>query len=132
MAPAPTIRLAPTSAAPTLPGGAPVARTAPSLPGATGTPTMVLPKATVQLQPPTRPLGTSFPASQVGTVAAVEDDDEDVDSKQGLINIISIVGFIAALVVLGFQLMNANTWINAEDNARKGEWSQLMEAGSNS
>ncbi len=54
-------------------------------------------------------------------------DDEDENGNEGIINILSIVGFVAALVVLAFQLMTANVWISAEDNARVGEWSQLME-----
>ena len=88
---------------------------------------MALPKATVQLQAPTQPLGTSFASpSQLGTLAAA-DEDEDEGGNEGIVNILSIVGFIAALVVLAFQLMTANTWISAEDSQRKGEWSQLME-----
>ena len=121
MSPAPTIRLA-TTGAPTSPG----------LPGApprpaVGAPTIALPKATVQLQPPTQPLGTSFSApSQAGTLK-VADEDEDEDGNDGLANILSIVGFAAALVVLGLQLKTANIWISAEDNAKKGEWAQLLE-----
>ena len=121
MAPAPTIRLAtsPAPTAPGLPGGAPRP--------AGGAPTIALPKATVQLQPPTQPLGTSFSAPpQLGTLSGA-DEDEDEGGNEGLVNILSIVGFVAALVVLTFQLMTANTWINAEDNAKKGDWMQLME-----
>jgi hypothetical protein len=91
-----------------------------------GAPTIALPKATVQLQPPTQPLGTSFPATQVGTLAAAE-EEEETETNEGIINILSIVGFVAALVVLTLQLMTASTWINAEDNQNKGQWSQLME-----
>ena len=118
--PAPTIRLA-TSAAPIgtgalKPGGAP------SLPG--GTPT--LPKATVQLQAPTQPLGTSFSATQAATLR-VEDDEEDEGANEGVVKILAGVGFAAALALLGFQLMLANTWIGAEDNPKKGDWSQIIE-----
>jgi hypothetical protein len=124
MAPAPTIRLA-TSAPPT--AAAPGATTAPGArPPGVGSPTIALPKATVQLQPPTQPLGTSFPATQVGTLAAAE-EEEETETNEGIINILSIVGFVAALVVLTLQLMTASTWINAEDNQNKGQWSQLME-----
>ena len=112
MAPAPTIRLA-TSAAPARPGGA-------ALPPAVG-----LPKATVQLQPPTAPLGTSFSSpSQAATFQS--DEDEDDDAGEGLANILSGVGLAAALIVLVFQLMTANTWINAEDSETKGDWMQLF------
>ena len=59
MAPAPTIRLAAS--------GAPTAAVRPT--GATGAPTMALPKATVQLQAPTQPLGTaSSSPSQMATL----------------------------------------------------------------
>jgi hypothetical protein len=87
---------------------------------------MALPKATVQLQPPTQPLGTSFPPSQMGTMVSADDDDDE-GGNEGIINILSIVGFVAALVVLAFQLMTASVWISVEDNPRAGEWSQLME-----
>ena len=115
MSPAPTIRLA-TSA----PTGA-------IRPGGAGSPpTMALPKATVQLQTPTAPLGTSFSSpSQMATMQA--DDDDDQEAGEGMANILSGVGLIAALVVLVFQLMTASTWIGADDNAKKGDWMQLME-----
>lgn len=114
MAPAPTIRLASTGA-PTRPGG-PAA-----LP-----PAVSLPKATVQLQPPTQPLGTSFSSpSQVATLQSVDDDDEVVENE-GLIKLLSGLGFAAALAVLAFQLMTANAWINTEDRDPKGDWMQLF------
>lgn len=113
MSPAPTIRLA--SAAPTgaikPAGGAP--------------PTIALPKATVQLQAPTRPLGTSFSApSQMATVQAEEEDE--IDEGGGLAKVLSGVGFAAALVVLALQLSTAATWINAEGNSARGDWMQLF------
>ena len=102
------------------PGASP---TGPILPG--GAPTITLPKATVQLQPPTQPLGTSFsPGSKMATVQS--DDDDDNEPNEGLSNILSIVGFIAALAVLSFQLITANTWITARDNPTPGDWTQLM------
>jgi hypothetical protein len=84
---------------------------------------MALPKATVQLQAPTQPLGTSFSPSQMATVQS--DDEEDGEGNQGLANILSGVGLAAALVVLVVQLMTANVWISAEDNPRTGDWTQL-------
>ena len=115
MAPAPTIRLA-TSAAPT---------GAIRPPGAGAPPTMALPKATVQLQPPTQPLGTSFTSSsQVATLQA--DEEEEEEGGQGLVTLLSGIGLVAALVVLAFQLMTANTWINAPDSQNKGDWMQLF------
>ena len=104
MAPAPTIRLA-TTAAPTRPGGAPP-------------PTMALPKATVQLQTPTQPLGTSFSSTSASTLASDDDDDES-EGNEGLATILSGVGLAAALVVLVLQLMTANVWV-------AGDWGQLF------
>lgn len=87
---------------------------------------MALPKATMQLPTPTTPLGTSFSSpSQMATMK--DDDDDDQDTNEGLANIFSGVGLAAALVVLAFQLMTANTWISAEDNEKKGDWMQLLE-----
>ena len=112
MSPAPTIRLA-TTAAPTA-----------AVRPAGGAPTMALPKATVQLQAPTQPLGTSFSSpSQMATVQA--DDEEEEGGNEGLVNILSGVGLAAALIVLAFQLMTANTWINAPDSPTPGDWMQL-------
>ena len=113
MSPAPTIRLA--AAAPTgaikPAGGAP--------------PTIALPKATVQFQTPTRPLGTSFSSpAQMATVQAEE--EEQVDEGGGLAKVLSGVGFAAALVVLALQLMTASTWINAEESSPRGDWMQLF------
>ena len=87
---------------------------------------MALPKATVQLQAPTQPLGTSSAPPQFGTLQG-SDEDEDEEGGEGIVNILSIVGFIAALVVLAFQLKTASIWVGADDNPKKGEWSQLME-----
>lgn len=120
-APAPTIRLA-TSSAP-IGTGALKPAAAPSLPGG-GSPT--LPKATVQLSPPTQPLGTSFPSASQAPTLQMEDEDEE-GANGGLVNILSGVGFAAALLILVFQLMLAGTWISAEDNPRSGDWSQLLE-----
>lgn len=116
-APAPTIKLA-TSAAPLTPASPTVPLKPPGSPAATPT----LPKATVQLQPPTTPMGTSAP-----TPTLVMDDDEEQEPQEGLINILAGVGFAAAILVLAFQLMLANVWISAEDNPKSGDWSQLIE-----
>ena len=136
-APAPTIPLR-TAGAPTAPGAAPAptirlatstapigAATAPAKPGG-GAPT--LPKATVQLQAPTQPLGTSIPSSpsQMGTLQ-MEDDEDDVDANDGIVKVLAGVGFAAALALLAFQVMLAKTWISVEDNPRTGDWSQLIE-----
>lgn len=156
--PAPTVPLKPMGA-PTAPGmGAPTIRlaTAPG-PGSTGAPTIplrpsgaptapapgptiALPKATQLLQAPTQPLGTARPTlTQAPTLQGEDDDDEG--SGETVANVLSIVGFIAALAVLAFQLMITNTWINAKyegkpgvgdkppaENPRPGEWGQLFES----
>ncbi len=115
MSPAPTIRLA---------TSAPTGAVKPGLPGTTQT--MALPKATVQLQTPTAPLGTSFSSpSQMATMQS--DDEDDEEAGEGLAKILSGVGFAAALAVLAFQLMTASSWIGAEDNPKKGDWMQLLE-----
>lgn len=135
-APAPTIPLR-TAGAPTAPGASPaptirLATSAAPIGAATsalkpsgGTPT--LPKATVQLQAPTQPLGTSFPStpSQVGTMQM--DDDEAEEANDGIVKVLAGVGFAAALALLVFQVMIAKTWIAVEDNPRTGDWSQLIE-----
>lgn len=119
VAPAPTIRLA-TSTAPI--GAATRPGMAPGIPG--GTPT--LPKATIQLSAPTQPLGTSFPSASQSATLQMEDEEEEA-ANEGVVNILAGVGFAAALAILVFQLMLANTWISAEDNPRTGDWSQLIE-----
>ena len=84
---------------------------------------MALPKATVQLQAPTQPLGTSF--SSPSQMATAKEDDEEEEGNEGLANILSGVGLAAALIVLAFQLMTASVWVSAEDNPRTGDWTQL-------
>ncbi len=54
------------------------------------------------------------------------DDDDDGEENEGLLKILSIVGFIAALVVLSFQLMTASAWIKAPDSEKPGDWMKLM------
>lgn len=111
-APAPTIRLASAGQTSALrPGG--------------GGPTPTLPKATVQLQPPTQPLGAVFPP-QV-SLAKAEDLEEEEEPHALLMKVLSGVGFAAALVVLVLQLMMANTWIGVPDNPKAGDWMQLLE-----
>jgi len=119
--PAPTIPLKSGPVAPAGPASAPAAR--PSLPGAPAAgSTVSLPKATVQLSPPSAPASATFP---VGYGSGLEEEEEVQES--GLANILSIVGFVAALVVLYFQFSTASSWISAPDNEKSGQWGQLFE-----
>jgi len=119
--PAPTIPLKSGPVASPASPTAPAAR--PSLPGApAGGSTISLPKATVQLSPPSAPMSATIGAS---TYLAGEEEEEVQES--GLANILSIVGFVAALVVLYFQFDTASSWINASDNEKTGQWGQLFE-----
>jgi hypothetical protein len=55
------------------------------------------------------------------------EEEEEVEANATLFKILSGVGFAAALAVLAFQLMIANTWISVSDNPSPGDWSQLFE-----
>jgi hypothetical protein len=55
------------------------------------------------------------------------DDDEEEGANEGVVKILAGVGFAAAIALLAFQLMLANTWISVDDNPKKGDWSQLFE-----
>lgn len=139
---APTIKLATSSAtvgAPTialktantpLPGaGAPTIalKTANTPLPAAGAATVSLPKATVALNPPTKPLSpTGAAATQKPTLSTAE-EAEDETGADTFAKVLAAVGLVAALVVLGIQLKISNIWIGAEDNVRQGEWSLLLE-----
>lgn len=95
------------------------------LPG--GPSTVALPKATVALNPPTRPLSpTSAAATQKPTLSTVE-EMEDETGAGTFSKVLAAVGLVAALVVLGVQLKMSNIWIGVEDNERAGDWSLLLE-----
>ena len=103
-APAPTIKLN-TPGAPTVAGAAP-ARTVPLGAGPAGA-TVSLPKATVQLQPPTQPLGTATPTFSTATIQTDEDESE---KGENVATVLAIVGFLAAAAVLVIQFMTFNVW----------------------
>jgi hypothetical protein len=70
--------------------------------------TVALPKATVQLAPPTQPLSTgSISATQMATFQSEDDDDGGNDT---VTTVLSIFGFLAACGVLAFQCMTVNLW----------------------
>jgi hypothetical protein len=104
-APAPTIRLntapgpgAPTVALKTAPLGAPAGQT------------VSLPKATVQLQPPTQPLGTAGPSLTQAATIRTSDDEEESAGASTIANILSVLGFIGAAAVVAVQCMTVNLW----------------------
>ena len=127
MAGAPTIKLATSNA----PVGAPtIALKTANAPLPGGAPTVSLPKATVALNPPTKPLSpTSAAATQKPTLSRMEDGEngEDETGADTFGKILAGVGLVAALIVLGLQLKVANIWIGAEDAESPGDWSQLIE-----
>jgi hypothetical protein len=110
---APTVPLKTSGAMPglapaTRPLAAPATATkplTPPLPGAT----IALPKATVQLQPPTQPLSTgSVSATQMATFKS--EDEEEEGGSDTISTVLSIFGFLAACAVLAFQCMTINVW----------------------
>ncbi len=112
--PAPTIPLRASVALPgTIP--APTVRISP-----VGLPT--LPKATVPLQKTSQPLE---PSSKIEPLEVAGKDASEAEEGQLLVNVLSGIGLAAALVVLALQFMTASKWINAEDNPKAGQWSQL-------
>lgn len=60
-------------------------------------------------------------------MATVQADDEEEERSEGTANLWSGIGFAAALAVLAFQLLTANSWISAKDNPKTGDWSLLLE-----
>ncbi len=122
---APTIKLATTNA----PVGAPTIalRTANTPFTTAGAASIALPKATVSITPPTRPLSPGgFAATQKPTFSSEEEPDDETGAET-FAKILASVGFAAALVVLGIQFKISSIWIGVEDNNKQGEWSQLLE-----
>lgn len=89
---------------------------------------MALPKATVALNPPTKPLSpTSVAAATQKPTLATLEEPEDESGASTFSKILAGVGLVAAIVVLGIQLKISNIWISVEDNDRPGDWSLLLE-----
>jgi len=126
-APAPTIKLA-TSTKPFAPATATPISTKPGMPAAASG-TATLPKATVNLQPPTQPLSAVGGASAASTEGSTPTEfvSEEVSATDKVVTGLAIVGFVAACAVLTFQLMIAGVWIKAEDNESESGWMQLIE-----
>ena len=96
-----TASVVPAIGAPSLPGSTP---TKAPLPGST----IALPKATVQLAPPTMPLRPD--SAGYTQMATFQTDDEEEEKPQTLITVLSIFGFLAACGVLAFQCMSISIW----------------------
>ena len=128
-APAPTIQLK-TAAAPGAGSPAPTIRLAtPGAATAPGGASPTLPKATVQLAPPTQPIGTAAPAmTQMATLSMGEEDEAEASS--GTINVLAILGFLGAAAVVALQLTTATIWLGGPDQEGKKpaaiEWSKLF------
>lgn len=71
--------------------------------------TVALPKATVQLQPPSQPLGAPTPTFSTSTIHTADDDDV-ADGGEGLAKVLAIVGFLAAAAVLVIQFLTFKVW----------------------
>ena len=119
--------------APTIPlktGGPIRPAPAPTIPLKTvGVPTgaVALPKATVQLSPPTAPLSApGIASSQAAQFQTVSEDEEESEKPDTLSSVFSILGFLAALVILSMQIMISKTWLEASDNPQPGMWSQVL------
>lgn len=56
--------------------------------------------------------------SQAATIRT--EDDEEEAGVDTVAVILSILGFVAAIAVLGFQIMTANIWV-------EGEWDRLIQ-----
>jgi hypothetical protein len=125
--PAPTIKLAtPTGAgAPTIQLKSPTAPAKPPAEAEGGAPTqpggqsVQLPKATVQLQP-TQPLSSAGAPSMSQAATIRTEDDEEEEGADTIAVVLSILGFVAAIAVLGFQIMTASIWVD-------GEWDRLIQ-----
>ena len=78
--------------------------------GAPGGQTVSLPKATVQLQPPTQPLGTSGPSLTQAATIRTSDDEEESAGVSTISNILSVLGFLGAAAVVVIQSMTVSLW----------------------
>jgi hypothetical protein len=105
-APAPTVQLK-TPGAPRAPKTSPLKTQPIETPGS---PTAALPKATVQLGKATQALGapTALSQTQVGLQTAYEEEEEEAPDKTVIA--LSVVGFVAAIVVMAFQAMATTAW----------------------
>lgn len=92
-----------------------------------GAATVSLPKATVALNPPTKPLSPIGVATTQKPTLSTLEEAEDETGAGTFSKVLAGVGLVAALVVLGIQLKISNIWIGAEDNDRNGDWSLLLE-----
>jgi hypothetical protein len=114
----------PAPGAPAIPAAAPTKPLqAPSLtkPAAATLPppanTIALPKATVQLAAPTKPLGTGGVSATQKATLAISDDEDESPEDDTMTTVLSIFGFVAACGVLVFQCLSIGIWDG---------WSELL------
>jgi hypothetical protein len=145
----PTIKLATSNA----PIGAPTialkTTNAPLSGMATPTAPGALPKATVSLNPPTKPLSpigaATKPLSPVGAATkplspsaglaatlkspslSTMSGEVDESGASTFTKILSGLGLVAAIVVISLQLKMSNVWINASDSDTPDDWMQILE-----
>ncbi len=104
----------------------------PTVPGV-GAAAPTLPRATIQLQPPTQAgtkpltggLAIGGPSLTKKPTLVVEEEEEEEENMG--VKVLAGIGMVAALAVLTFQLLLAKKWIDVEDNPRVGDWSQVLE-----
>jgi hypothetical protein len=121
-APTSPLKAASPMATTTLKGATPI----PTAPLKAASPSIPLPQATIKLQPPTKPLGPAV-TPKVNNLQIANDDDDDAVKEPRILTVLAGVGLFAAVLLLTFQLMLANVWINVEDNPNKGQWGQIFE-----
>jgi hypothetical protein len=102
--------------------------------------TASLPKATVSLNPPTKPLSPvgsatrplspssagAKPTIKQATLSISEQDDIE-SGASSFTKILAGVGLAAAILVLSLQLKMSNIWLNADDFEYPGDWMQILQ-----
>lgn len=105
-----------------------LASSAPSVVTPAPTPTVKLgsvglPVSAAKLPAITQPMAA---ASKI-QFAQAEEIEEDAPSGEMLSKILVSVALLTVLIFLAIELMVSNIWINAPDNDRAGDWTQLLE-----
>lgn len=91
--------------------------------------TQALPKATVQLGSATQALGapTALASTQAATIQTAAAEDEAGDNET-IASVLSIVAFVAALIVLFLQISTTAKWVDEEEPVgNESGWNALFE-----